>query len=553
MTATQVENRTGGQLLVDSLLALGVNTGFCVPGESYLAVLDALFDVKEQFELITCRNEGGAAFMAEAYGKLKAKPAACFVTRGPGACNASIGIHTALQDSTPLLLFIGQVSRDQLGREAFQEVNYREMFKPLAKWVTEIDDARRIPEILQRAWQIATSGRPGPVVVALPEDMLTDTVARSVLPAQTVRFDPPLPATAQDAIRAELAQAKRPLIIVGGGGWTEDARQALANFASDWHLPVVASFRRQDVFNNLHPNYIGELGTSVSPQLAKRVEEADLLLVIGSRLSEMTTNGYTLVQSPVPAQRLIHLHPDEAEINKVFRATVGVAVSVNEASTSLASMSASPQAPAWADWLAAAQTAYADNLASANIIGDVNMFAVMQTVNLLAPHDAIYTNGAGNYTGWLHRFHRYSTYPSQLAPTSGAMGYGLPAAIAAAVTEPDRTTICFAGDGCFMMNAQELATIARHQLKLIILLINNGVYGTIRMHQEKHYPDRKIATRLENPDFVAYAKSFGLNGVRVTKTSEFEAAFANALDSTETTLIEIMVDPRQVSTRSVAA
>lgn len=552
MTAKYVENRTGGQLLVDCLLALGVDTGFCVPGESYLAVLDALYDVKDAFELITCRNEGGAGFMAEAYGKLKAKPAACFVTRGPGGCNASIGIHTALQDSTPLLLFIGQVSRDQLGREAFQEVNYREMFKPLAKWITEIDDARRIPEILQRAYQIATAGRPGPVVIALPEDMLTDVVAKSSLLTIPTRFDAPLPLLAKEEIRVELAKAKQPLFIVGGGGWTENAREALTQFANDWSLPVVASFRRQDVFNNLHPNYIGELGTSVSPQLAKRVEEADLLIVIGSRLSEMTTNGYTLVTSPTPQQTLIHLHPDEAEINKVFAAKVGVAVSVNEAAFGLAEIKPKSDSIAWQPWLSKAQAEYEANLASAKVIGDVDMFAVMQTVNQLAPKDAIYTNGAGNYTGWLHRFHRYSVYPSQLAPTSGAMGYGLPAAIGAAVTEPDRTAICFAGDGCFMMNAQELATIARHQLKLIILLINNGVYGTIRMHQEKHYPDRKIATRLENPDFVAYAKSFGLEGVRVEKTAEFEAAFTNALASENTTLIEIIVDPRQVSTRSIA-
>lgn len=539
--------RSGARILVDQLLALGADLGFCVPGESYLPVLDALYDARDHFRLITCRNEGGAAFMAEAAGKLTGRPGLCFVTRGPGACNAAIGVHTAQQDSTPMLLFIGQVGRAFRGREAFQEVDYRQMYAPLAKWVTELDSAARIPEILGRAWHVATSGRPGPVVIALPEDVLAETasVADAVpLPLAA----PPLAESELAALCERLAAAERPMLIVGGSNWSAAGRAALHAFAEGWQLPVAAGFRRQDIFDNRRAQYAGELGTSVAPTLARRVREADLLLVLGSRLGEMTTNGYTLVEAPLPRQTLIHVHPDALELNRVYRPALALATHPAQAAVQLAARPA-PAALRWAEWTAAARAEHEANRQPGPMAGALDLGEVMRVLDAALPADAIVCNGAGNYTGWPQRFHCFSHYPSQLAPTSGAMGYGVSAAIAAAAVHPTRIAVAFAGDGCFQMNGQELASAVQAGLKPLILVIDNGQYGTIRMHQERHFPDRRIATALCNPDFAALARACGAFGERIECTGAFAPALERALDCDRAALLHLIVDPEQISTR----
>ncbi|TCO81997.1 acetolactate synthase large subunit [Plasticicumulans lactativorans] len=540
--------RTGARILVDQLLALGADLGFCVPGESYLAVLDALWESRARFRLVTCRNEGGAAFMADAAGKLTGRPGLCFVTRGPGACNAAIGVHTAQQDSTPMLLFIGQIGRGDSGREAFQEVDYRQMFGGLAKWVTQIDDAARIPEVLGRAWHLACSGRPGPVVIALPEDMLTDTASVADAPPAPVAHPAPDPVDLA-RLDALLRAAERPLAIVGGSGWTDAGRAALHAFASAWQLPVAAGFRRQDVFDNAHPAYAGELGTSVAPALARRVQEADLLLVLGSRLGEMTTNGYTLVAAPTPAQTLVHVLPDAAELNRVYRPQLAIATHPARVAEALAAL-APPALPAWTDWSAAARAERAANLRPGAAAGALDMNEVMRQLEARLPADAIVCNGAGNYTGWPQRFHAFRHYPSQLAPTSGAMGYGVPAAIAAQAVFPQRLAVGFAGDGCFQMNGQELATAVQHGLAPLIVVVDNGMYGTIRMHQERHYPERSIATALTNPDFAALARACGGHGETVETTADFAPALDRALAAGRLALLHLKVDPELITTRT---
>jgi len=522
-------SRSGGQILVDALKIHGVDTAFGVPGESYLDVLDALHDSDIRF--IINRQEGGAAFMADAYGKMTGKPGICFVTRGPGATNASIGVHTAYQDSTPMILFIGQVGNDFVDREAFQEIDYRRMYGQMAKWVTQIDRADRIPEYLARAFQVATSGRPGPVVLALPEDMLID----QAVVADTRRYQPvqASPSAAQlDTVRAMLAGAKKPLVLLGGGGWNEQACADLQRFAEANQLPVACAFRFQDLLDNAHPNYIGDVGIGINPKLAARVRDADVILAIGPRLGEMTTGGYALIAAPVPAQRLIHVHADAEELGSVYQAEVMINSGMPQIATMLAAM-APVDASAWAGSIAEARAEYAAWQEQPAIFKDgkapLDLWQVVQQIDKIAPHDTIITNGAGNYATWAHRFHSYGGMRTQLAPTSGAMGYSVPAGVAAKIIAPSRTVITFAGDGEYMMNGQELATAVQYQAGVVIIVFNNGMFGTIRMHQERDYPGRVSGTELHNPDFAALAVAYGAHGEVVTTTAEFAPALERAL------------------------
>lgn len=542
MTPTATSPRTGGQLIVDQLALHGTDTVFCVPGESYLAVLDALADAP--IRTVTCRQEGGAAMMAEAQGKLTGRPGICMVTRGPGATNASAGLHVARQDSTPMILFIGQVARSQIEREAFQEIDYRRMFGQVAKWVAQIDDPARIPELVARAFSVAMSGRPGPVVLALPEDMLTETVAapvtaRHVRPAEAA----PGPDHMAEVARM-LAAAERPLMLLGGSPWDAAANAAAEAFAAAHGLPVATTFRRADHFDNAHPCYAGDLGIGPNPKLAQRVRDADLLLVVGSRLSEMTTGGYSLIDIPVPRQPMIHVHPDPDELGRVYAPALAIPASPRAFVGALAALTVD------ADWTAQAQAAHAAYLdwqAPPTLPGTLQLAQMVRWMDERLPPEAIITNGAGNFATWAHRFHQYRRYGGQLAPTSGSMGYGFPAACAAALTRPGTPVICFAGDGDFLMTGQELATAVGEGLDLVILLFNNGILGTIRMHQENHYPGRVIATRLNNPDFVAYARAFGAQAERVERTEDFAAAFDRALTCRGPALIELMVDPEVIS------
>ncbi|MFC0219489.1 thiamine pyrophosphate-binding protein [Pseudochelatococcus lubricantis] len=539
--------RNGGQILVDALRIHGVDRAFCVPGESYLAVLDALHDARDAVELIVCRQEGGACYMAEAYGKLTGKPGICFVTRGPGATNASIGVHTAFQDSTPLILFIGQVARDQAEREAFQEIDYRHMFGHLAKWVVEIDAAERIPELVSQAFHRAVNGRPGPVVVALPEDMLTDLAEARDAPAYVRTEIHPGPDQLQE-LHGHLQQAQRPLVVVGGGGWSQQSVADIRAFSEVAGLPVAASFRCQDLFDNTHPHYAGDLGIAAGPGLLERVRNSDLLIAVGARLGEMTTGGYTLLDIPVPRQPLVHVHPGAEELGRVYHPTLAINASVGAFARRAAAL-----APVdWSyreAWLRGANADYLDNLAHPRVPGNVQMGDIMAWLRAHLPADAILTTGAGNYSSWAHRFYQYRTYRTQLGPTNGSMGYGVPAAIAAKLTDRARTVVAFAGDGCFLMNGQELATAAQYDARIIVLVINNGMYGTIRMHQERHYPGRVSGTQLTNPDFAALARAYGLHGETVEDTAAFAPAFERAEQSGKPALIEIRIDPEALTPR----
>lgn len=540
--------RTGGQILVDALKIHGVDMAFCVPGESYLAVLDALYDARDAIRLITCRQEGGAANMAEAYGKLTGRPGICFVTRGPGATNASIGVHTAFQDSTPMILFVGQVARDQVEREAFQEIDFRRMFGPLTKWVAQIDDAARIPELVSQAFHRAVAGRPGPVVIALPEDMLTDRVA--VADAGPYKVVRPHPGAADlAAMRDRLAAAERPFMILGGGGWDARAVTDIRAFAEANDLPVGASFRCQDLFDNAHRNYAGDVGIGINPALAERIRNADLLLVVGARLGEMTTSGYTLVEVPRPKQALIHVHAGAEELGRVYQADLPINAGMAQFAAAARALTPVDSA-AWRKWTADARADYLANLEAPQIPGSLQMGEVMAYLRERLPADAILTNGAGNFATWLHRFYQYRTFRTQLAPSSGAMGYGVPAAVAAKAVHPDRPVVCFSGDGDFLMNGQELATAVQYGLDIVILVINNGMYGTIRMHQERRYPGRISGTDLVNPDFAAYARAFGAHGETVEKTAEFAPAFERAMKAGRPALIELRLDPEAITPRT---
>tara|TARA_R100000005_G_scaffold96614_1_gene85166 strand:+ start:2771 stop:4462 length:1692 start_codon:yes stop_codon:yes gene_type:complete len=533
--------RTGGHILADQLALQGVDTVFCVPGESYLAVIDGLYNHANRIRMINTRHEGGAANMAEAYGKLTGRPGICMVTRGPGATNASIGLHTAFQDSTPMILFVGQVGRDAIDREAFQEMDYRRVFGEMAKWVAEIDDVRRIPEYISRAFHTALSGRPGPVVLALPEDMLTDEVAVADIahPATAPSIAPA--AADMMALEARLAAAERPFMIVGGATWTEAAVRDIQEFAAAHGIPVGASLRSQDCFDNRHPNYAGDVGIALNPKLAQRIRESDLLIVVGPRLGEMTTQGYTLIEVPNPAMSLVHVHPGVAELGRVYLPDIAINARMPEFAAAARGLTGG-RAESRADWVAAAREDYLARIRPTEVPGPVNLGKIVAWLNETLPEDAIITAGAGNYAVWAHRFFQHKKFRTQLAPTSGAMGYSVPAAISAKLTEPGRTVVSFNGDGCFMMLGQELATAMQFDAAVIFIIVNNGMLGTIRMHQERGYPERVHATTLANPDFAALARAYGAFGEKVTRTEDFAGVFKAAQAAGKAAVIELIVD-----------
>jgi acetolactate synthase I/II/III large subunit len=543
------QKMTGGQILVAALRRQGVERIYCVPGESYLPVLDALYDVPD-ISVVSARHEGAAANMAEADGKLTGRPGICFVTRGPGATHAAVGVHTACQDSTPMVLFIGQVARDARDREGFQEVDFRAMFAPLAKWAAEIDDPARIPEYVARAFRVALSGRSGPVVLSLPEDMLSELSAVPTQAPAAVAAGAAPRAADLEALGAMLAEASRPLLVVGGTGWTTSSCKGLLEFARKNELPILASWRRQDLIDNRDPNYCGHLGLGVDPSLAQRVRSADLIVAIGSRLGENTTNGYTLLTPPVPQQALVHVHPDANELGRVYQPRLALACGVADFAGQLGGIEISWSGNERAPWLRDARDAYVkfSTPAPAQVSTDfVDLSAVVGWLSEHLEDDAIVANGAGNYTVWVHRFFRYRQPRTELAPVSGAMGYGLPAAIAAKLRFPDRQVVAFAGDGCFLMYPQELATAVQQEAAVLVIVVNNGRYGTIRMHQERRYPGRVVATELVNPDMVALARSFGAFAERVETTATFASAFRRAVDSRRPALLELRVDPAQIS------
>ena len=558
----QSSSQMGGHLLVECLIAQGVTHAFGVPGESYLAALDGFHKYQDQIQFVTCRQEGGAAFMADAQGRLTGRPGVCFVTRGPGATNASIGVHTAFQDSTPMVLFVGDVATETRDREAFQEVDFCSFFGPstkgMAKRVERIDDAKRIPEYVARAFATAMNGRPGPVVLVLPEDMLTHEVSSRPLP----KLEPVQawsdPGSLRE-LREMLLKAQRPFVIAGGGGWTPQSAQALQRFAENWQLPVGNAFRFQDTFDNFHPLYAGDVGIGINPKLAQRIKDSDLIIAMGPRLGEMTTSGYTLLEVPKPKQKLVHIHASAEELNRVYHADLAICASMNAAARSLEVLTAPPSVP-WTDWAAQANADYLANtlpqtlagLPADSAQGLVNMPEVISVLQRHLPADAVLTNGAGNFASWVHRYYKHhgisKGFKTQLAPTVGAMGYGVPAGIAAAVLT-GRVVFTIAGDGDFLMNGQELATAAQHGAKTIVVLLNNGMYGTIRMHQERDFPTHNMGSHLNNPNFANLAKAYGYEGVRISKTEEFEPALTAALARNQGTLIEIMLDPEAITTR----
>ncbi|WP_309085252.1 thiamine pyrophosphate-binding protein [Chelativorans sp.] len=536
--------KTGGQLIVEALEANGVDRLYCVPGESYLAVLDALHDSK--IRTIVCRQEGGAAMMADCHGRLTGRPGICFVTRGPGATNASAGIHIARQDSVPMILFIGQVASHAREREAFQEVDYRAFYGPIAKWATEIDDPARIPEIVTRAFSVATSGRPGPVVVSLPENMLTETAeAPAALPYTPVETRPGH--HEMQKLAELLGMAQRPFVILGGTRWDEASVSAFQKAAERWALPVGVSFRRQMLFDHLHPCYAGDIGIGPNPKLAEAIRSADLLLLIGGRFGEIPSSDYTLLKSPYPDQTLVHVHPDASELGRVYRPALAINASPSAFATAFAELD--PGAiPDWADETTRLHGSYLSwSTPPETGPGPVQMGPIMNYLESVLPDDAILTNGAGNYATWVHRFHRFRRYGTQGAPTSGSMGYGTPAAVAAKELFPERVVIAFAGDGCFLMNGQEFATAVQYELPLIVIVVNNGTYGTIRMHQEREYPGRVSGTDLKNPDFAALARAYGGHGETVEQTEQFAPAFERALQSGKPAIIEVKLDPEAIT------
>lgn len=538
--------RNGGQILVEALRINKVDTIYSVPGESFLPVLDALHDAAGINNIVT-RHEGAASNMADAYGKLTGRPGIAFVTRGPGATHAANGVHTARQDSTPMILFVGQVDTGMKEREGFQEVDYRQVFGGLAKWATEIEDIARIPEIVSRAFSVAMSGRPGPVVVALPEDVLFNSAVVTDVPP--VRIATPAPQAAQiQELHERISAAERPLVVVGGTGWTAEATRNLARFAEAFNLPVAASFRRQDLFDNRNSQYVGQMGLGMSQALADRIREADLLLVIGTRLTDTPSANYTVVEAPRPRQVFIHLHVDADELGRVYLADLPINTGMPAAAQALAALPA-PAAVKWVDWTRAAREDYlAHSTPHDNpLLRGVDLAAVVSHLSETLPEDAVVANGAGNYTVWVHRYYRYRKPATELASTNGAMGYGFPAAIAAKLENRERTVVCFAGDGCFMMYPQELATAMQFDAPLVVIVANNEMLGTIRMHQEREYPGRVSGTRLRNPDFVAFAQSFGAHAERVDATEDFPAAFERALKAGRPALIELKTDPLQIT------
>ncbi|MBB3963438.1 thiamine pyrophosphate-binding protein [Rhizobium metallidurans] len=536
--------RTGGELVVEALKANGVKRLSCVPGESFLAVLDALHD--SDIEVVVCRQEGGAAMMADAWGRLTGEPGICMVTRGPGAANATAGLHISRQDSVPMILFIGQVQRDAREREAFQEVEFRRALTEYAKWVGEIDDAARIPEFVTRAFALATSGRPGPVVLSLPEDMLRDMV-EAPRAKRYARVEAHPGRSQVDDVYLRLLKAERPMIILGGSRWDADAVADFRTFAERFRLPVGCSFRRQMLFDNLHESYAGDVGIGINPELAREIRESDLLILLGCRMSEMPSSGYTLIDIPYPQQQLVHIHPDPSELGRIYRPDLAITASPQDFVAALADL----EAPAEARWADRTERMHRSYLAWSTPPrtgpGEVHMGPIMAWLEENTRPDTVFTNGAGNYATWLHRYHRFRQFNTQAAPTSGSMGYGLPAAVAAGHLFPDREVICFAGDGCFLMHGQEFATAIRYGLPIIVLVINNGMYGTIRMHQEREYPGRVSGTGLTNPDFAALARAYGGHGETVEKTGDFAPAFERARQSGLPAIIEIKLDPEAIT------
>jgi acetolactate synthase I/II/III large subunit len=533
--------RSGGQLLADQLILHGAELAFCVPGESYLALLDALYDHRERLRVVTCRHEAAAANAAEAYGKLTGRPGVCLVTRGPGATHAANGIHTARQDSTPLVVLVGQVARAQRGREGFQEVDYEQAFGPLAKWACEIDDPDRIPELVARAFATAASGRPGPVVVALPEDVLAAaTTAPDAGPYRAV--DPVPDSAALAALRGRLEAARRPFVLVGGGPWDELAAGRFAAWAQASGLPVGASFRRQDIVDNRRSCYVGDVGLGINPRLARRIADADLLVAVGTRLTEIETQGYTLPAPPRPPQALVHVHPDADELGRVYQPDLSVLAGMRPFAAALEALG-SVDGSGWAEWAGAARADYEAHLRHRMAPGrGVDLGEVVAHLRAILPEDAVLCNGAGNYTVWLHRFYSYRRFPTQLAPQSGSMGYGIPAALAAQLVHPGRLVVAFAGDGCFQMCGQELATAVQERLPIVVIVVNNSSLGTIRMHQERRFPGRVIATDLVNPDFVALARAYGTHGERVEEAAAFPEALERARAARRPALIELVCD-----------
>ena len=540
--------RTGGQLVVDALKGHGADMAFAVPGESYLAVLDALYDAANAIKLVTCRHEAGAANMAEAYGKLTGKPGICLVTRGPGACHASIGLHNAMQDSTPLILLIGQIARGHRDREAFQEVDYRRFFSQMTKWSAEIDSAARIPEFLHRAFTVATSGRPGLVALALPEDMLRETATVADAPAyRPVRAHPG--ARDMAALRALLGAAERPILLVGGGGWTPDACHQITAFAGANDLPACCSFRRQDIFDNGHPNYVGHLNTDPDPKLLERLRAADLVLVVGARLGEITTQGYTLFERAAAGQKLIHVHADGNVLGRVYAPALAIEAGMPEFAEAAAQLPP-VETPGWGSWAREAREDYVAFSAPAPYDGALDLGAAMLALRARLPADAILAVDAGNFSGWPMRFLPCRTPRTQLGPQSGAMGYGVPAAVAAALVHPERLVVGFVGDGGFLMADQEIATAVHHGAAPILFVFNNGLYGTIRAHQERHFPGRVVGTDLTNPDFAALARSFGAHGETVERTADFLPAFERAVAARKLAVIDLRMDPEVITTRT---
>jgi len=541
--------RTGGQLIVDALRTHGVDTVFCVPGESYIEVLDALYDASNEIKLITCRHEGAAANMAEAYGKLTGRPGVCIVTRGPGACHASLGVHNAQQDSTPMILLVGQVPRANFGREAFQEIDYRAMFGSLTKWTSQIEAAAQIPEAMHRAFSTAASGRPGPVVLAMPEDVLRERCEAA--DGETYRVTNPSPgARDMERLAALLAGAERPMMIVGGSGWTPEASRQITAFAGARNLPACCTFRRQDIFDNEHPNFVGDLAFVPDPRLVARLKQADLVLAVGARLDEVATRSYTLFRDPAGRPKLIHVHPDGTVIGRVYTPDLAIQAGMPEFAAAAAALP-HPDAPTpWGAWAAAARDEYLANLVPQAYDGALDLGRVMLFLRDRLPEDAIIVTDAGNSTGWPQRFLRFRHLRTMLGPQSGAMAYAVPAAVAASIVHPERQVVAFVGDGGFLMAEQELATARRYGARPLILVFNNGLYGTIRQHQERGHPGRVIGTELTNPDFVALSRSFGAHAELVERTEDFEPAFERAVAANKAAVIELKVDPDVISTRA---
>lgn len=545
----------GGQLVVKALQAHGVKRLFSVPGESYLPVLDALYD--SPIENTVCRQEGGAAMMADAWGKATGTPGICFVTRGPGATNASAGVHVAHQDSTPMILFVGQINSAIRHREGFQELDYRQVFGSMTKWVAEIDSADRVQEMIARAWSIATSGRPGPVVLVLPEDCLAGTAEyHSMLPSSPITSQPN--AQQLEQMLSTLKQAKQPMVIVGGSGWNEQAREQLAEFAERFNLPVAVSFRRQMLFDHMHSHYAGDVGLGINPELAKRIKQADVIVLLNTRFSEVPSQNYTLIDIPQPQQNLIHIHSDSSELGKKYNANLAIQsdpISLMQALSNHSASSSPQQQEQPSKHVQDCHQSYLawSQLPTRSYPGQLQMPHVIRTMQQQLPENSIITNGAGNYATWIHRFWRFRSFGSQLAPTSGSMGYGLPAAIAGSLASPDnpdktdRTVVCMAGDGCYQMTMQELASAVQAQAKIIVIVVDNGIYGTIRMHQERHYPQRVSGTSMVNPDFSLLAKAYGIFSTKIENNDQFAPALEQALKETGPSFLHLILDAEVIT------